>query len=161
MKHLRIAIVFAVALITFPSAWAGDSVFQALERAPESEGEEFFAVKDGEAVISGEVIKLVVVKPEHLTASYKNDGEEKVLPKYTVRIYTRYGFLLGSKKVGASLFGGSTTLEPGDVGGEKINLELIDLVAIFQHTRLELPDDFLKAAWVSFSDSNTLMGTQE
>ena len=158
MKSLRSAIALAIAFAFFQTAWAADSVFQALEQAPEAEGEEFFQVKDGEAAVNGEVIKLIVVKPKHLTASYKNNGEEDVYPEYTVRIYNRYGYLLGSKKVGLSLFGGSSSLEPGDVGGEKVRLDLVGITAIFKFTKLELPDDFLTAAWVSFSESNTLLG---
>ena len=60
--------------------------------------------------------------------------------------------------LGLSLFGGSTNLEPGDVGGEKITLDLVEIESIFKYVRVELPDDFLKAAWVSFAGSNTQLG---
>ena len=107
------------------------------------------------------MIKLIVVKPEHLTASYKNDGKKDVIPKYMVKIYNRYGYLLGSDRVGGSLFGGSSLLEPGDVGGEKIRMEMVDITAIFKHTKLELPDDFFSPAWVSLSASNTKLTSPE
>ncbi len=100
-------------------------------------------------------IKLFVVKPEYLTVSYKNDSKESLFPKYTVRIYNRYGYLLGSEKVGVSIIGGSPKLEIGDVGGDKVHLDLVDIASVFRHTTLDLPADFLDVAWVSLADANT------
>ena len=83
----------------------------------------------------------MVVKPEHITVSHRNESNEELFPEYTVRVYNRYGFLLGSDQVGTGLFGGSPKLEPGDIGGEKLNLDLVDIKDVVRHARLELPDD--------------------
>ncbi|MCH7228155.1 hypothetical protein [Haloferula sp. A504] len=146
---------------SIPHSVAGEFPLEPLTEAPAASDEAFFKVKDGEATIGGEVIKLFVVKPEHLTVSYRNETDKGLFPKYVVRLYNRYGILLSSEKIGVSLFGGSTKLEPGDVGGEKIHLDLIDLEEIFQHAVRDLPDDFDDAAWLSLSDSNSKLGPQE
>ena len=141
-------------------AWAENAPFKPLASAPSSDDELFFKVSDGEAKIDGEVIKLIVVKPKHLSVSYKNDSQKELFPKYTVSTYNRYGYLLGKDTVGTTFFGGSPQLEPGDVGGEKINLDLVDLANIFKYTGLELPDDFYAVAWVSIADSNSRLMKQ-
>jgi hypothetical protein len=150
------ALVLAAALIS--NVRADESVFKPLAEAPKAEGEEFFKVTEGEAKVDGHVIKLFVIKPEYLTASYKNESKKALFPKFTVRTYNRYGYLLGSDKVGESLFGGSPQLEAGDVGGEKITLDIVDIAGVFKHTLLKLPSDFFDVAWVSLADANTKLG---
>lgn len=146
-------LVLAAALIS--SVRADESMFKPLAEAPKSADEEFFKVTGGEAKVEGHVIKLFVVKPEYLTASYKNDSKKALYPKFTVRTYNRYGYLLGSEKIGDSLFGGSPELGAGDVGGEKITLEIVDIAGLFKHTSLKLPSDFFDVAWVSLAGANT------
>jgi|GEM_PF-1771505 hypothetical protein len=155
MKYLIHTSALAFALALGPIAWAADPSFRPLTEAPKTPDEEFFKVVNGESKVEGHVIKQLVVKPEYLTASYKNDSKESLFPKYTVRIYNRYGFLLGSGRVGAGFFSGSPKLEMGDVGGEKIHLDLVDIAPVFKHTKLELPEDFFNVAWVSLADTNT------
>ncbi|MBT8044484.1 MAG: hypothetical protein KJO79_05985 [Verrucomicrobiae bacterium] len=144
-----------IAMALSPAAAAENVLFKPLSGAPKSAEEEFFKVTDGEAKITGHVIKQFVIKPEYLTVTYKNDGKKSLFPKYTVKVFNRYGYLLASDKVGVSIIGGSPKLEPGDVGGDKIRLELIDLQGVFAHTQLKLPDDFFTAAWLSISANNT------
>jgi len=160
MKHAISKITLILALSFSHIAWAGDSVFEPLSGIPKSADEEFFKVASGEAKIEGHIIKLFVIKPKYLTASYKNDSNKSLFPKYTVRVYNRYGYLLGSDKVGVSLLGGSSKLEVGDVGGEKVRLDLIDIVNVFKHTKLDLPADFFDAVWVSLAASNTKLAEQ-
>lgn len=146
-------LVLATALIS--NAKADESVFKPLAAAPKADGEEFFKVTGGEAKVEGHVIKLFVIKPEYLTASYKNESKKAIFPTFTVRTYNRYGYLLGSDKVGASILGGSPQLEPGDVGGDKITLDIVDIAGVFKHTLIKLPSDFFDVAWVSLADTNT------
>lgn len=155
MKHITLIITFSLALFASGRIRAEDSIFAPLVNFPDSKEEQFFKVVKGEVQVEGEVVKLIVVKSEHLTVSYKNDSPKDLYPRYTVKIYNQYGYLLGSEIVGASLFGGGSRLEPGDVGGEKIHLDLIDIKGILKHTNLKLPDDFLNAGWLSLSKSNT------
>jgi len=155
MKNTILSITSILTLALSQIASAQDSPFPVLETAPVSETEQFFSVENGEAKIEAQVIKLMVVKAEHITVSYKNDSGEEVLPEYEVRVYNRYGILLGSDEVRSSFFGGNTRLEPGDVGGEKLNLDLVDIDGVFSHAQVKLPDDFSVAAWVSLSGSNT------
>ena len=154
----QISLIFTLALSSL--ALAGESTFKPLSEAPNSPEEEFFKVVNGESKLQGHVIKVIVVKPEYLTASYKNDSKQPLFPQYTVRTYNRYGYLLGSDKVGASIFGGSSKLEIGDVGGEKIHLDLIDIASVFKHTKLDLPADFFDVAWISLAESNTKIAEQ-
>lgn len=140
---------------TAPLASAGDFPLKPLTEAPASSNETFFKIEQGEAAIDGEVIQLFVVKPEHLTVSYRNGTEKGLFPTYAVRLYNRYGILISSEEVGVSLFGGNPKLEPGDVGGDKIRLDLVDLEGIFRHAGVDLPEDFDTAAWLSLSDSNS------
>ena len=161
MKIKTPLIACILAFVCNQGALAESSVFQPLSDTPQSDEEEFFKVVNGEAKIDGQVIKLIVVKPEHLTASYKNDSNKDVFPKYVMKIFNQYGYLLGSHTVGGSFFGGSSKLEPGDVGGEKIRIDLVDLKGVFQQTRLDLPKGFFKASWLSLSKSNTQLGEQE
>lgn len=160
MKLFLSTIASITILSLSPNASADDSVFKPLSGMPKSAEEEFFKVADGEAKIEGHVIKLFVIKPQYLTASYKNNSNKSLFPKYTVKIYNRYGYLLGSDKVGVSLFRGSPKLEPGDVGGDKIHIKLVDLKGVFKHTQLELPADFFTTEWVSLSASNTKLAKQ-
>lgn len=156
MKRI-IPLVFVLILATALgfNARADESVFKPLTKTPKSAEEEFFKVTDGEVKVEGHVLKLFVVKSDYLTASYKNDGKKAIFPKYTVRTYNRYGYLLGSRKVGVSMFGGSPQLEAGDVGGEKITLEMVDIAGVFKHTLQTLPADFFGVAWVSLGEANT------
>jgi hypothetical protein len=88
--------------------------------------------------------------------SYKNTTEEKLFPEYTIRIYNRYGVLLGSDEVSSGFFGGSPHLEPGDIGGDQLHVEWTDLKAIFNHSTIrDLPDDFHHVRWLSIADSNS------
>lgn len=160
MKHIASSIAIFLTVLWSHRALADNPLFHPLPSAPQSNEEVFFKVEDGEAKIEGEVIKLIVVKPEHLSVGYKNDSDKKLYPKYTVKIYNRYGHLLGGADVSVSMFGGSSILEPGDVGGEKVRLKLVDIVGIFKHTGLRLPDDFDHAAWVALSGSNTKLADQ-
>jgi hypothetical protein len=161
---MRHSITFVSTLILATAltlnARADESVFKTLSEAPKSAEEEFFKVTDGEANVEGHVLKLFVVKPDYLTASYKNDSKKVLFPKYTVKTYNRYGYLLGSDKVGASMFGGSPQLEAGDVGGEKITLDIVDVAGVFKHTLQKLPSDFFEVAWVSLADTNTRLVVQ-
>ena len=147
------ALILAATLIA--SVKADESIFKPLAEAPKSADEEFFKVTGGEAKVDGHVIKLFVIKPDYLTASYKNESKKAIFPKFTVRTYNRYGYLLGSDKVGASILGGSPQLEPGDVGGDKITLDIVDIAGVFKHTLIKLPSDFFDVAWVSLADTNT------
>lgn len=155
MKHLITIILTIVAGMLTPHARAEDTVFKPLTEAPKSTEEEFFQVNDGECKIEGHVVKLFVVKPEYLTASYKNDSKKALFPKFTVRTYNHYGYLLGSDNVGASMLGGSPQLDTGDVGGEKIIMDLVDVAGVFKHALAKLPSDFFEVAWISLSDTNT------
>ncbi len=152
-------LILATALC--PNAIANEIVFKPLSSAPKSADEAFFKVTDGEAKIEGHVLKLLVVKPDYLTASYKNDSKKTLFPQYTVRTYNRYGYLLASDKVGASIIGGSPVLEAGDVGGEKITLDVVDIAGVFKHTLQKLPSDFFNVTWVSLADSNTKLAKQD
>ncbi len=154
-------VVILTTLFVWQGVKAEDSVFKPIAAPKGAGGEEFFKIENGEARIDAEVIKLIVVKPEYLTASYKNDSAEGLFPKCTVKTYNRYGYLLGSDEVGPSMFGGSSKLEAGDVGGEKIRVDLIDLKEVFLHTELELPEDFFEAAWLSLSASNSRLTDKE
>lgn len=157
-----ISLITASALLLPASrASAEEFPFKPLAEAPACADETFFKVADGEAKVDGEVIQLFVVKPEHLTVSYRNGTGKALFPKYVVKLYNRYGILIGSESVNVSLFGGSTKLEPGDVGGEKIRTDLVDLELIFRHTGCDLPVDFDEAAWLSLSDSNTRVTMKE
>lgn len=161
MKYLIIfvsTLILATALTH--TARADESVFKPLSDAPKSAEEEFFKVTDGEAKVEGHVLKLFVIKPDYLTASYKNDSKKTIFPKYTVRTYNRYGYLLGSDKVGASMFGRSQQLEAGDVGGEKITLDIVDVAGVFKHTLQKLPSDFFDITWVSLANTNTTLAEQ-
>lgn len=160
MKIFIYTTTLILALALNPSSWADESDFKPLSETPKSADEEFFKVVNGEAKVEGHVIKLLVVKPEYLTASYKNDSNDSLFPKYTVRIYNRYGYLLGSDKVGVSIIGGSPKLEIGDVGGDKIHLDLVDVASVFKHTKLDLPADFFDVAWVSLAETNTQLAEQ-
>ncbi len=81
-------------------------------------------------------------------------------PRYVVRVYNRYGYLLGSDKVGGG-WSGYNILEPGDVGGERVNLDLVDIAGVFRHTGLVLPKDFFEASWLSLSACNTKLAEQD
>lgn len=156
MKHLiTLAYILTLTAATSIHARADESAFKPLSEAPKSAEEEFFKVTKGEAKVEGHIIKILVIKPDYITASYKNDSKKSIYPKYTVKTYNRYGYLLGGEEVGVSLFGGSSRLEVGDVGGEKIHLDIVNITEIFKHTLLNLPDDFLDVAWVSLADTNT------
>ena len=161
LRILTTLIPSAALMLTIPQALAEEFPFKPLTEAPTSSEETFFKVENGEAQIGGEVIQLFVVKPEHLTVSYRNSTSKALFPKYEVKLYNRYGILIGSESVNVSLFGGSTKLDPGDVGGEKIRTNLVDLELIFQHAGIELPEDFTEAAWISLSDSNTRLTMEE
>jgi hypothetical protein len=160
MKHIIFATALGLSIALCPQTWAGGSEFKPLPEAPKSGGEEFFKATDGEAKIEGHVVKLFVVKPDYLTASYKNESKKALSPEYTVRTYNRYGYLLSSAKVQVSMFGGSPRLEIGDVGGQKVQLNLVDITSVFRHTKLSLPADFGDVAWVSLAQSNTRLAEQ-
>ncbi len=123
MKHIIFATALGLSIALCPQTWAGGSEFKPLPEAPKSGDEEFFKATDGEAKIEGHVVKLFVVKPDYLTASYKNESKKALSPEYTVRTYNRYGYLLSSAKVQVSMFGGSPRLEIGDVGAIRIRMQ--------------------------------------
>lgn len=153
----KLSLMFALAACAvLPiSSSAGESTWlKPLEKAPSAKGEKFYLVADGEAKVEGAVIQVIVVKPEHLSVSYKNKTDEALFPRYKVKVYNRYGCLIGSGSVGVSIFGGSSQLEPGDVGGEKISLTLVETDAVFEHAALERPKDYSEAAWVAVSENN-------
>ena len=74
-------------------------VMTPLAAPPKSDVEVFFEVSKGEARIGGEVIREFAISKNRVTVAYKNTTDEKLSPKYTVRIYNRYGVLLGSDEV--------------------------------------------------------------
>ena len=92
--------------------------------------------------------------------SYKNIGKTSLSPNYIVSIYNRYGYLLGDGSVRDDPFD-SQGLEIGDVGSDKIRLNLIDLPPIFKHVIRELPADFLDVAWISLAETNTKITAQD
>jgi hypothetical protein len=163
MKHATRSAVTIVSLLLglFAVAQAEPVLPPALTAAPQSESETFFPIEDRKARVDGQVIRVFVVKAEHLTVSYENRTNASIFPEYTVRLYNRYGFLIAEKEVDVSIFGGSPKLEAGDVGGDRIPFNPIPLAAIFRHSQVDLPADFGQAAWLSLADSNSELEEQE
>jgi hypothetical protein len=135
---------------------------QALKETPASEVETFFPVKNGEAKINGVLIREFGIKEQRVTVAYKNTTEKTIVPKYTIKIYNQYGILLGSDEIRSGILSGNPRLEPGDFGGDKLNIEWIDLQSVFQHSLLSnLPADFSQPAWISLSETNFLKPPSE
>jgi hypothetical protein len=123
---------------------------------PVSDTEAFFSVTKDGAQVNGEVIREFAISGDRVTVAYKNATDEALSPKYTIKIYNRYGIMIGSDEVSAGLLGGSPRLEPGDVGGDKLHVEWVDLDSIFKHSSAgTLPEDFKRAKWLSISASNS------
>jgi len=145
-------------------AWAGAVAAAELalaprESPPSSEEEVFFEVVEGAVRVEGEVIREFAIRGERVTVAYKNTSREAVSPKYVLRVYNRYGIMLGFEEVSVGLLGGSPRLEPGDVGGDRIDVEWLDLEALLRHTTIrELPADFEQAKWISLAESNSEVG---
>ena len=155
MKHTTYALLL---LFTGLSGAHAETDLAITPRAapPKSNTEVFFEVSKGEALINGEVIREFAIGKNRVTVAYKNTTEKRLSPKYTIRIYNRYGLLLGSDDVSSGLLGGSPHLEPGDIGGDQLHVEWTDLNAIFNHSSMgDLPDDFQHARWLSIADSNS------
>jgi hypothetical protein len=117
-----------------------------------AKGEQVFPVKDDSVRFNDSVIREMAIG-EDVTVAYKNTSKEKLSPKFTLKIYNKYGFLLTQKKVGVSAFGG-VHLKPGELGAAKIYLDWIDYKEAFRHSNFTLRGDFSKAAWVSISKAN-------
>lgn len=138
-------------------AYAEEKIaLQPLADPPVSDTEAFFPVTKDGVQVNGEVIREFAISGDRVTVAYKNATEDALSPKYTIKIYNRYGIMIGSDEVSVGLLGGSPRLEPGDVGGEKLHIEWVELDSIFKHsTAGALPEDFRSAKWLSISASNS------
>ena len=151
---------FAVFLFLFSAinlqCLIAEEIITPLVEAPTSKKDKFYPVTKREVAVNDPLIRELVIAKNHVTVSYKNTTQRSISPKYTLKIYNRYGFLIASKKVSSSLFGGSPRLEPGDVGGDKISIEWIDMETVFKFTNITLPKDFLQPCWISLPGKYSL-----
>lgn len=116
------------------------------------EKEQVFKVEDNSVIFSHSAIREMAFG-EDMTVAYKNTTNSSLSPKFVLKIYNQYGFLLSEKKVGGSLFGG-LHLKKGELGGDKIYLDWIDYKEAFKHSNFVLPEDFSTISWISISKAN-------
>ena len=132
--------LFQILLLTLSSSFlhADQEKFpiQLLPKAPESEEETFYLVKDREVQVNGSVIRVIGIKGERVTVSYKNTTTKTLIPQYTIKFYNGYGILLGSDEIRAGILSGNPRLQPGDFGGDKLHIDWLDIPSIFQHSDL-------------------------
>ena len=155
MKHqfYYILLTAACSLMVYAE---GELTLTPLPGFPESKTEVFFSVKKGETQVNGEVIREFAISKDRVTVAYKNTTAKTLSPKYTIRIYNRYGIMIGSGEVSTGLFGSTPRLEPGDIGGDKLLVEWLESDSIFKHSTIsQLPKDFDQATWISIADSNS------
>lgn len=156
----RILPLLLLLIVPFSGSAQDRLVIQPLSGAPDSDAEIFFAVTEEGVQVGGDVIQEFAISGDRVTVGYKNRTEKSIFPEYRIRIYNRYGILIGHDQVESGLFGGSPKLEPGDVGGDRLHFEWVDLGEIFKHAAVgDLPDDFGMPRWLSISDSNSEVAT--
>lgn len=117
----------------------------------EAHAENTFKITGGRSRIEAPLITQIEVNRESLVVRYQNRTNFAVFPAYTVCVFNRYGFLLGTGETGPQRIGGSFLLDPGDTGAEQVSLHLVDHSSILKYTNLKLPKDFFEAAWLSLS----------
>ena len=120
-----------------------------------AKGEILYLVEDDEVVVKDSIITNIIITKK-VTVAYRNKTTKSLTPKYKIRFYNAYGFLLGEDKVGnAILFGSSTYMEPKEISSEKLYFDWYPLDNILQHSNIEIPNDFKKIKWIIISESNT------
>ena len=65
------------------------------------------------------------------------------------------GLLLGEGDAGKAIFGGAGSIEPGDVGTERLHIEWFPLDRMFKKSAVPLPEDWRVVKWVVIKDTNT------
>ncbi|MCH5377944.1 MAG: hypothetical protein JJ992_28640 [Planctomycetes bacterium] len=126
-----------------------------LDDLPLAEGEFSFVVDEGEATVNDDMIRRIAIGREEVTATYRNRTSERKRAKYTIELYNKYGLLLGEDKAGDTIFGGTGSIEPGDVGTERFNVKWLPLDRLFKKSSVPLPADWRVAKWVVIKDTNT------
>jgi hypothetical protein len=126
-----------------------------LVNLPVAVGEASYVVEDGEATVNDDLIKRIAVGREKVTATYRNRTDERRRAKYTIELYNEYGLLLGEDDAGNAIFGGAGSVEPGEVGTERLNIEWFPLDRLFKKSTVPLPEDWRVVKWVVIKDTNT------
>ena len=154
MKSLMCLCLSGACLVS--AAWAA-APMEPIGKLPLSKGESAFVVEGGEATINDGLIKRIAVGNKTVTASYLNSGQEAKRFEYTIRLYNRYGLLLGEDTVGNVLLilGGVGSIKPGDVATEELTVTWFPLDRVTSKSRIPLPDDWRTVKWVVLSDTNT------
>ena len=155
MKRMACAWLIGLGIV---SSAIGMEEVKPIDKLPLDEGEISFVIEDGEATVNEELIKRISVGRDKVTASYRNKGKAAKRPRYTIRLYNQYGFLLGEDTVGNSIsfFGGVGNIEPDDVATEDLTIEWLPLDRIMEKSKVRLPDDWQSVKWVVISESNTM-----
>ena len=149
-------LITALMCLAIPAAWTADAKLkiEPVKTIITKGNERLYRIKDGTASINDLVIIEFSVRDD-VSVAYKNKTGDDIGPKYTVRIYNRYGFLLTEEEEEPSAFGGSY-LDPGELGGDTLHVDWIPLTKIFSQTRYQLPADFDKPWWLMPANNNTL-----
>jgi len=126
-----------------------------LDNLPVAEGEAPYVVEEGEATVNDDLIKRIAVGREKVTATYRNRTDARRQAKYTIELYNEYGLLLGEGNAGKAIFGGAGSIEPGDVGTERLHIEWFPLDRMFKKSPVPLPEDWRVVKWVVIKDTNT------
>ncbi len=155
---MKQALLFAAAIAGF--ALSHTAVAQErmtpLDTLPTAEGEASYVVEDGEATVNDDLIKRISVGREKVTATYRNRTDKRKMAKYTIELYNAYGLLLGEGDVGhVAVFGAAGSIEPGDVGTERVRVEWFPLDRLFKKSAVPLPEDWRVVKWVVIKDTNT------
>ncbi len=154
MKARVIAVCACLAGAALLPAAVPLAALSPVDKLPLAAGERAYAVADGEATVDDGLIRRIAIGKENVIASYKNTGEKPRTPNYTIRLYNRYGLLLGEDTVGSSgllIMGGPPLIDPGDVATDELAIEWVPLDRVFRKSRLPLPEDWRQAAWVVLS----------
>lgn len=119
-------------------------------RVTPQKGEALYEVKDWEAILKDSVITNIVIA-KNVTVAFRNKTNKALTPKYKIKFYNAYGFLLGTDQVFSRL----TYMEPKDLGSVKLHFDWYPIEKILRHTTVDLPSDFKTVKWIIISESNT------
>ena len=151
-SHLFVATISGFAL---SCTVAAQERMVPLDSLPLTKGEASYVVEDGEATVDDDLIKRIGVGRKKVTASYRNRTDERKRAKYTIELYNEYGLLLGEDDAGGAIFGGAGSIEPGDVGTERLHIEWFPLDRLFEKSAIQLPENWQVVKWVVIKDTNT------
>ena len=153
-----------LAVTAWPAA-AQDAIFlKRLVKAPESIEETFYRFENNEADVKGSVIQKVALNYEagkgggELKMHYKNHTRADVVPGFVIRLYNPFGVCMGGFRVSEDNMNTPKPIAPGESGVTLHRFGIFRMEAYIRHgVKDKLPADFTSLAWVSISQSNTVL----